>query len=655
MTDQILWRPSERGIQEANLTRFIDKIRQEYGLPIPEYKSLYGFSIEYPEKFWKAVWSFCDVLAECQGNRVLIGGESIETAKFFPDARLNFAQNLLRRHDESVAITFYGEDKVVRKLTFQELYQQTAKLAHTMKEWGVKPGDRVAGYLPNMPQTIIAMLATASIGAVWSSCSPDFGVQGVVDRFSQIMPSVFLMADGYFYGGKTYSCLDRLSAIRSAISSIEKVIIVPYIFSVKDVAAKDLNGPFDIWDDLLSSSEGQSIDFAQMPFNHPLFILYSSGTTGIPKCIVHGAGGTLLQLMKEHQLHCDIKPGDQIFYYTTCGWMMWNWLVSTLASKASLVLYDGSPTYPHPEVLFDIADKEGVTLFGTSAKFIDALAKLEVEPIKTHPLSQLRMITSTGSPLAPESFDYVYRAIKKDVCLSSISGGTDIISCFMLGNPITPVWRGELQSRGLGLAVAVFDEEGHPVVDKKGELVCMKPFPSQPLGFWNDSTGEKYHAAYFNQFPNVWHHGDFVELTPHDGMIIYGRSDTVLNPGGIRIGTAEIYRQVEKIPEVLESIAVGQNWHHDERIILFVHLKEGALLSENLIQKIKNQIRHNTTPRHVPSKILDVTDIPRTRNGKIAEQAVRNILHGEPIKNQETLSNPEALDQFKDRPELTQE
>jgi len=392
-----------------------------------------------------------------------------------------------------------------------------------------------------------------------------------------------------------------------------------------------------------------------MPFNHPLFILFSSGTTGIPKCIVHGAGGTLLQHLKEHQLHCDVKPGDKVFYYTTCGWMMWNWLTSALASEASLVLYDGSPVYPHPEILFDIADQEGITLFGTSAKYIHTLEKLTAEPIKTHPLHSLRLITSTGSPLAAESFDYVYRAIKKDVCLASISGGTDIISCFILGNPIAPVWRGELQTRGLGLAVSVFDEEGKPIIGEKGELVCTKPFPSQPLGFWNDSKREKYHAAYFARFPNVWHHGDFVELNSHGGMVIHGRSDTVLNPGGIRIGTAEIYRQVEQIEEILESLAIGQTWHHDERIILFVHLKDGVLLDEALLQKIKNQIRHNTTPRHVPAKILSVNDIPRTKNGKIAEQAVRNMIRGEPVKNHEALANPEALDQFQNRLELLQE
>lgn len=649
--NEIVWQPSPENIQEANLTGFMEKVRQEYGVPISEYSDLYAFSIHHPEKFWKAVWSFCGVIAGTQGKRFIIDAGTIETARFFPDARLNFAENLLRRQDEAVAITFYGEDRVFQKMTFQELYRQTATLAHIFKEWGIQPGDRVAGYLPNMPQTIIAMLATASIGAVWSSCSPDFGVRGVVDRFSQITPKVFLMADEYFYGGKPFSCLDRLSAIQNNIASIEKIILVPYQFPPKGLSLKE-GGHVELWDDLMATPFPGSIDFARLPFNHPLFILYSSGTTGVPKCIVHGAGGTLLQHLKEHQLHCDIKPGDPVFYYTTCGWMMWNWLVSTLGSGASLILYDGSPVYPHPEILFDIADKERMTLFGTSAKFIDTLAKLGAKPLQTHSLSSLRMITSTGSPLAPESFDYVYQSIKKDVCLASISGGTDIISCFALGNPIAPVWRGELQSRGLGLAVAVFDEEGHSVVGEKGELVCTRPFPSQPLGFWNDSANEKYHAAYFARFPNVWHHGDFVELTSHKGLVIYGRSDTVLNPGGIRIGTAEIYRQVEQIPEILESLVVGQTWHHDERIVLFVHLKEGVLLSAGLIEKIKLQIRENTTPRHVPAKIIVVEDIPRTKNEKIAERAVRDLIHGEPIKNQEALANPEALHVFKSLPEL---
>lgn len=639
MTNEVLWRPSQESTQRANLVQFIEKVQVDCSVALEGYEDLYRFSIGKPEEFWKEVWSFCKVIAQSQGERTLINADLIEKAQFFPDARLNYAENLLRRRDDAVAVSFYGEDKVVQKLTFKEIYQHSASIANFLLKSGVKEGDRVAGYLPNMPQTIIAMLATASIGAIWSSCSPDFGAQGVVDRFSQVNPKVLFMADGYYYGGKTFSCMDRLAVIQTQVPSIEKVVIVPYT-SVPE-------GPFDIWDTILETSTATTIEFSQLPFNHPLFIMFTSGTTGIPKCIVHGAGGTLLQHLKEHQLHCDIKPGDNVFYFTTCGWMMWNWLVSALASGASLVLYDGSPTFPHPQVLFDLADQEGITLFGTSAKYIDTLAKLEQRPIQTHPLTALRMITSTGSPLAPESFDYVYKSIKKDVCLASISGGTDIISCFVLGNPIAPVWRGEAQCRGLGLAVEVYDDEGRSIVGEKGELVCTRPFPSQPIGFWNDVNGEKYHGAYFSHYPNVWHHGDFVELTSRGGMIIYGRSDTVLNPGGIRIGTAEIYRQVEQIPEILGSLVVGQTWENDQRIILFVHLKEGVSLTDELILRIKSQIRQNTTPRHVPAKIIAVTDIPRTKNGKIAERAVRDVLHGLEVKNQEALANPETLEHFK--------
>lgn len=655
MTSDILWRPSPEAIKQANLTQFITKIRTEYDSSVTDFTSLYTFSVQQPAPFWQAVWSFCNVIAKDQGKRVLENNQGIETAKFFPDAYLNFAENLLRRRDDCVGITFYGEDKVVQKLTFQEIYQQTAKIANIFKEWGIQPGDRIAGYLPNFPQTIIAMLAATSLGAIWSSCSPDFGTQGVIDRFSQITPKVLLIADGYFYGGKTFVYLDRLPSILSHIPSLEKVIIIPYISTPEAIKAHDIDSPFDLWDDLLTDSKASTLDFVPLPFAHPLVILFSSGTTGTPKCIVHSAGGTLLQHLKEHQLHCDIKPNDQVFYYTTCGWMMWNWLVSALGSGASLVLYDGSPLYPRPTVLFDIAEKEGITLFGTSAKYIDSLNKFGINLNKTHSLPLLRMITSTGSPLSPASYDYVYDSLKKNICLASISGGTDIISCFVLGNPIGPVHRGEAQTRGLGLSVDVYDEEGRSLVGKKGELVCTKPFPSQPIGFWNDPLGHKYHATYFNRFPNVWHHGDFVELTHQGGMIIYGRSDTVLNPGGVRIGTAEIYRQVDQISEVLGCVAVGQSWKNDERIILFVQLNEGITLTETLIEKIKAQIRQNTTPRHVPSKIIAINDIPRTKNGKIAERVVRDLIHAEPIQNQEALANPEALNQYLDHPELAKD
>ncbi|MBM3468368.1 MAG: acetoacetate--CoA ligase [Alphaproteobacteria bacterium] len=655
MTDNILWSPSPKAIQAASLTRFMDKLKQDRNITLATYEDLYTYSLLHPEQFWKGVWDFCALISETQGERFLIDADNLEKAKFFPDARLNFAENLLRRRDDSIALTFYGEDQVYQTLTYQDLYHQTIQLAQVFKRWGIQPGDRIAGYLPNIPHTVIAMLAAASLGAIWSSCSPDFGVQGVVDRFSQIKPTVFLMADGYYYGGKVFSCLDRLPPIRDALPSLKKVILIPYITSAQDLKNQNISPQIEIWEDLLTASPPEAFTFPQLPFNHPLYILYSSGTTGVPKCIIHGAGGTLLQHLKEHQLHCDIKPDDKVFYYTTCGWMMWNWLVSALASGASLVLYDGSPLHPHPEFLFEIAEKEGITLFGTSAKFIDTLAKNNLEPHKKYALASLRMVTSTGSPLCAESFDYAYRAIKKDMCLASISGGTDIVSCFALGNPIAPVRRGELQCRGLGLAVRVFDEAGQEIRGQKGELVCTQPFPSQPLGFWNDPDGEKYHNAYFKRFPNVWHHGDFVELTPHDGLIIYGRSDTVLNPGGVRIGTAEIYHQVDKIEDILESIAIGQQWKNDVRIILFVHLKGDIPLSDALIEKIKDQIRRNTSPRHVPAKIIAVTDIPRTKNGKLAESAVRDTVHGEVNKNHEALANPDVLDQFKNREELTQD
>ncbi|HYQ92997.1 MAG TPA: acetoacetate--CoA ligase, partial [Candidatus Competibacteraceae bacterium] len=533
----------------------------------------------------------------------------------------NFAQNLLRQRDESQAIVFRGEDKVHRALTYAEVYAEVSRLAQFLRELGVKASDRVAGFMPNMPETVMAMLAAASLGAIWSSCSPDFGVQGVLDRFGQIEPKVMFSADGYFYNGKTHDCLTRLEDITARLPGLKQLVVVPY--TRERPALERLPGA-RLWPDCTAPYAAGEIDFAQLPFNHPLYIMFSSGTTGVPKCIVHGAGGTLLQHLKEHQLHVDVKPGDRLFYFTTCGWMMWNWLVSGLASQATLLLYDGSPFYPDGNVLFDYADAEGVTIFGTSAKYIDALNKSGLTPRKTHILTTVKTMLSTGSPLAPESFDYVYESIKPDLCLSSISGGTDIISCFALGNPTLPVWRGELQCRGLGMRVEVWNEAGQPVRGEKGELVCTAPFPSMPVGFWNDPDGAKYRAAYFETYPNIWHHGDYVELTEHDGLIIYGRSDAVLNPGGVRIGTAEIYRQVEQLPEVVESLVIGQDWDNDVRVVLFVRLREELKLDDSLIQRIKEQIRRNTTPRHVPAKVVQVADIPRTKSGKIVELAVRN-------------------------------
>jgi acetoacetyl-CoA synthetase len=562
---------------------------------------------------------------------------------------LNFAENLLRRRDDKQALVFWGEDKKKTTLSYAELWDRVAGLAYAMRDSGVTIGDRVAAFMPNMPETVIAMLATTSIGAIWSSCSPDFGINGVLDRFGQIKPKILFTADGYFYKGKAIDSLRRLEGILGELPDLQRVIVVPYVERHPDISAIEksvLYADFARRDNLLE------IDFEQCPFDHPIYILYSSGTTGKPKCIVHGAGGTLIQHLKELVLHTDLKPDDRVFYFTTCGWMMWNWLVSSLAVGATVLLYDGSPFDPSPAVLLDFAEQERMTVFGTSAKYLSTIEKAQIKPRKTHALANLRAILSTGSPLSPESFDYVYRDIKADIQLSSISGGTDLISCFALGNPILPVFRGELQCRGLGMAVEVFDERGKPVRGVKGELVCTAPFPSMPVFFWEDPEGKKYRAAYFETHPGVWVHGDYAELTEHEGMIIYGRSDTALNPGGVRIGTAEIYRQVEKLPEVLESIAVDQEWKNDKRIILFVKLRENIILGDELITKIKATIRENTTPRHVPAKVIQVYDIPCTLNSKIVEIAVRNVIHGRHIDNVEALSNLEALEFFRDLPEL---
>lgn len=631
-----LWQPSTEQVAQSNLIQFMKRVGKS------DYPALYQWSIDDIAAFWDAFWDFSGVIAHHKGERILIHPDSIKDARFFPDAQLNYAQNLLRRRDDDVALEFFGENQVHQTLTYGALYDQVARLAAVFQSWGIQPGDRIAAYLPNQPQTIIGLLAASAIGAVWSSCSPDFGVSGVIDRFGQIAPKVLMICDSYYYGGKAFDCLERLEPIRQALPSLERVIVVPY-----DNQETRLPPQTHAWTSLMATQTPSEIPFVMLPFDHPLYILYSSGTTGVPKCIVHRAGGALLQHMKEHQLHSDIRPNDVVFYFTTCGWMMWNWLVSALASQAKLVLYDGSPVYPTPTRLFDIADQVGVTLFGTSAKFIDNLHKLGVEPCKTNSLKSIRVIASTGSPLVPESFDYVYSSIKSDVCLASISGGTDIVSCFMLGNPIGAVYRGELQTAGLGLKVEVFDDQGRPCMGTKGELVCTKPFPCQPLGFWNDPDGQKYHQAYYGRFPNVWHHGDFVERTCHGGFIVYGRSDAVLNPGGVRIGTAEIYRQVEQINEVLESIVVGQDYQDDVRVVLFVKLRPHIQLDETLVQKIKLQIRTNTTPRHVPALVVQVADIPRTKNGKIAELAVREAIHHRPIKNVEALANPEILDLYR--------
>jgi acetoacetyl-CoA synthetase len=644
-----LWTPSAERIAHANMARFMRDVERRFGLRLPDYDALYGFSIDRPEAFWEAIWDFGGVVAETRGNRAVDDLGRMPGARFFPDARLNFAENLLRESANRDAIVFHAEDRIRRTMTRDDLRAEVARTAAALRAEGVAAGDRVGGYMPNMPEAIVAALAAASIGAIWSSCSPDFGVQGVLDRFGQIEPKVLVGADGYVYGGKTHDSLGKLRDIVDRLPSVRQVVIVPH---VSGRPAIDTVPRAVTWAGFQRGHESARLEFAQLPFNHPLYILYSSGTTGVPKCIVHGAGGTLIQHLKEHQLHCDIREGDRVFYFTTCGWMMWNWLVSTLACGATLILYDGSPMHRDGRILFDLADETGMTLFGTSAKFIDAVHKAGLEPIRTHRLNTVRTMTSTGSPLVPESFDFVYERIKKDIHLASISGGTDIISCFVGGNPIGPVWRGEIQARALGMNVDVFDDAGRSVARGKGELVCTMPFPSMPVEFWNDPDGRKYRAAYFDKFPGVWCHGDYVELTEHGGMIIYGRSDAVLNPGGVRIGTAEIYRQVEQLDEVVESLVIGQRWDNDERIVLFVRLRDGLSLDEAARTKIREHIRRNTTPRHVPARILQVNEIPRTKSGKIVELAVRDVVHDREVKNREALANPEALEQFRNRPEL---
>jgi acetoacetyl-CoA synthetase len=647
-----LWEPSEERIAAAIITRFAREAIRDWGLRLNDYPAFYRWSAERPDQFWPSVWKHCGVRGD-PGQRTLVDGDRMPGARFFPEGRLNFAANLLRRRDSSDALVFWGEDRVRRRLTHAELYAEVSRLAQALRAAGVATGDRVAGYLPNMPEAVIGMLAAASLGAIWSSCSPDFGVQGVLDRFGQIEPKVLLAVDGYWYNGKAVGILDKVREIAGKLPSLARVVVVPYLAEAPDVTTvPKAERLAEFTDDFAA----RDLEFPRLPFGHPLYILYSSGTTGVPKCIVHGAGGTLLKHLCEQQLHSDVRPGDRLCYFTTCGWMMWNWLASGLASGATLLLYDGSPFAKEGSILYDYADAERMTHFGTSAKFIDECKKRGLVPAATHRLESVRAILSTGSPLVPESFDYVYASIKRDVCLSSISGGTDIIGCFVLGNPILPVWRGEIQCRALGLAVDTFDENGRPVRGAKGELVCTKPFPSMPVGFWNDPDGKKYRAAYFERFPNVWCHGDYVELTEHDGMVIYGRSDAVLNPGGVRIGTAEIYRQVEQLDEVLESLVIGQDWPPGEvtdvRVVLFVRLRDGFTLDDALIGKIKQRIRTNTTPRHVPAKVVQVLDIPRTKSGKIVELAVRNAVHGQPVKNVEALANPEALEQFRNRAEL---
>jgi len=641
---QALWSPSTRRVQDSNISRFMRLIRQQRDPGVVDYQGLYRFSIESPKAFWRAIWEFGGVVGT-PGNRTVEDFDRMPGAQWFPDASLNFAENMLRYRDDRQALVFTSETGVSCDLTYRQLYQQVASVAASLRKLGIKPGDCVAGYMPNLPETVIAMLASTSIGAIWSSCSPDFGINGVVDRIGQIKPKVLFCAAAYTYNSKQHDCLANVAEIQKRIDSIQKILVTPYVDADPDLSGLDNAELLTSFSD----PDATEIEFTRLPFNHPVYILYSSGTTGVPKCITHGAGGTLLQHLKELLLHADLKRTDRFFYYTTCGWMMWNWMVSGLATGATVVLYEGSPFHPGPEAMFDLIDEQEISVFGTGAKAISAWQKAGLKPRETHSLKSLDTLLSTGSPLAPESFDFVYTDIKENVCLSSIAGGTDIVSCFALGCPALPVYRGEIQCLGLGMAVEIrLDDGAIADVNQTGELCCVQSFPSMPVCFWGDEDGSKYHAAYFEQFSNIWAHGDFAEITEHGGLIILGRSDATLNPGGVRIGTAEIYRQVESLDEVVESVCIGQDWDDDVRVVLFVRLRDGLTLDEELQTRIRKVVRENATPRHVPARIVQVSDIPRTVSGKIVELAVRNIVHNRSVKNIDALANPEALELFKD-------
>ena len=648
-----IWEPSEEAIENAQITQFARHCVRRFRLDLNTYPEFYRWTVDNPEQFWSEVWDWCGVIASKKGGTVLVDGDRMPGAKWFPEARLNYAENLLKRGDRGDAFVFWDERGFQRRVSYSDLTSDVSRAAQALVQLGLRAGDRAAAFMPNIPDTGMFALAAISQGMVWSSCSPDFGVEGVLDRFGQIEPKILFCADGYRYAGREHDTLARLAEIAEKLPTLRKVVVVPHLRPKPDVSDIPKAVLLEEW---LRRHAAGGIEYAQMPFDHPLYILFTSGTTGKPKCIVHGVGGTLLQTVKMYKLQFDVRPGDRFFYYTTTNWVMWNLLFAGLCAEASVMLYDGSPFERGGRILFDYAAKERCTHFGTSAKFIDAIEKRALKPAETHDLASLRMIISTGSPLVPESYDFVYANVKRDVCLSSISGGTDIMAAFADANPVLPVYRGELQCRSLGMAVDVFDEQGNPIVGAKGELVCTRPFPSMPLGFWNDRGDEKYHAAYFARYPNVWCHGDWCELTERGTMVVYGRSDATLNPGGVRIGTAEIYRQVEKIDEVEESVAIGQLWPPDKptdtRVVLFVRLRPGFTLSDSLVEKIRTRIRENTTPRHMPARIIQVADIPRTKNNKVVELAVKAVVHGMPVVNTDALANPEALELFKDLPEL---
>ncbi len=650
MISKPIWTPSENRCRNTRLHEFIGQLNAKYGTGLEGFDDTHEFSVSQPEKFWETLWDFANIRAQTRGDVIIADKYKLPGASFFPDARLNYAENLLVKSDDSDALIFKGENRVDKTVSWRGLNEQVSQFNQAFAALGLVAGDRISAVVPNLPETIMAFAGAASLGVVWSSCSPDFGEKGILDRFGQIEPRVLIICDGYYYNRKTIDISDKIAKVLQHLPSIEKVIVIDYIGKADEVAAK-LDKAVTM-DEFLRPFTPGPIEFAQLPFNHPLYILFSSGTTGIPKCIVHRAGGVLLKHISEHQLHCDIGGNDKLFYFTTCGWMMWNWLVTGLASGATLLLFDGSPFAPSKKVLFDFAEETGMTVFGTSAKYIDALKKTGWRPRDTHKLPHLRTMLSTGSPLAAESFDFVYQDIKPDIHLASVSGGTDIVGCFVAGNPIGPVWRGEIQAKVLGMDVDVLDDDGLPVTGEKGELACRNAFPTMPLKFWNDPDNEKYIKAYFSRFEGIWCHGDFAEITEHGGIIIHGRSDATLNPGGVRIGTAEIYAQVEQIDEVLESLAIGQQWGNDTRVVLFVILRDGLSLDEELIKAIKSQIRTGASPRHVPAVIIQVSDIPRTKSGKITELAVRDVVHGRQIKNREALANPEALALFENLPEL---